>query len=85
MDFCFWVVESSRGFFYVWNLKEVCQVGEVSSSSSLLFLSLFLGVVGVVVVHYRLVGSDKGGVLLFAALLQECCSSQCGAGSWQQY
>ncbi len=39
------------------------------------FYLLFLGVVGVVVVHFRLVGSDKGGVLLFAALLQECCSS----------
>ncbi len=43
LDFCFWVVECSRGFFYVWNLKEVCQVGEVSGSSSLLFLSSVFG------------------------------------------
>ncbi len=41
MDFCFWVVEYSRGFFYVWNLKEVCQVGEVSGSSSVIFIFCF--------------------------------------------
>ncbi len=43
LGFCFWVVEYSRGFFYVWNLKEVCQAGEVSGSSSLLFLSSVFG------------------------------------------
>jgi hypothetical protein len=42
LDFCFKVVGCSRGFFYVWNLKEVCQVGEVSGSS-LLFLSSVFG------------------------------------------
>lgn len=32
-----------KRIFYVWNLKEVCQVGEVSGSSSLLFLSSVFG------------------------------------------
>jgi hypothetical protein len=41
--FVFGLWNAQEDFSMLWNLKEVCQVGEVSGSSSLLFLSSVFG------------------------------------------